>query len=166
VTLNARPHLAALSLGSNQQPQRHLRAAIAALRARFSGAKISPAYRFPAVGFAGPEFVNAAALIHTDLDAHSLTAWLHALEARHGRARGGARCGNRTLDIDIVLFDDEIIAEENGVRIPRAELKHAFVLKPLAEIAPQLVHPQLQRSIDELWAQHPQHADGFARVQL
>jgi len=160
--LSAPLHLAALSLGSNQQPQRHLRAAIDALRARFPGATISPAYRFPAVGFDGPEFVNAAALIHTELDAHSLTAWLHALEARHGRERGGPRYGNRTLDVDIVLFDDKIINEPGGMQIPRDELKHAFVLKPLAEIAPELVHPQLQRSIGELWMAHPQHGEAFA----
>jgi len=162
VTLNARPHLAALSLGSNQQPQRHLRAAINALRARFPGATISPAYRFPAVGFDGPEFINAAALIHCDLDVPALAVWLRALEARHGRTRGGPRYGNRTLDIDIVLFDDAIINEPGGVQIPRAELRHAFVLKPLADIAPQLVHPQLQRSIGELWMAHPQHGDAFA----
>jgi len=164
--LSAPLHLAALSLGSNQQPQRHLRAAIDALHARFPGATISPAYRFPAVGFDGPEFINAAALIHTDLDAHTLTAWLRALEAQHGRERGGPRYGNRTLDIDIVLFDDAIINEPGGMQIPRAELRHAFVLKPLADIAPDLLHPQLGCSIGALWAAHPQHARAFQPVPL
>jgi len=164
--LSAQAHQVALSLGSNQKPEWHLRSAIDALQARFAGTKISSAYRFAAVGFDGPEFVNAAALIHTALDAHALNTWLRALENRHGRTRSGSRHDNRTLDIDIVLFDDVIVNESGGLQIPRDELRHAFVLKPLADIAPEMLHPQLGCSIGVLWAKHPQYKDIFTQVKL
>jgi len=159
-------YLAALSLGSNQMPERHLRAATAALCQRFPGARISSAYRFPAVGFDGPDFVNSAALIETGLDPWALNGWLRALEDTHGRERSGPRYGDRTLDIDIVLFDARIIDEPAGLQIPRDELRHAFVLKPLAEIAADMQHPGLQRSIGQLWEAHPQYGEGFARVEI
>ena len=76
-----------LSLGSNIEPGKNLRAAIDELRAKFGRIVVSPAYRFPAVGFDGPEFVNLAVGVDTDLDAFALNDWLHALEDRHGRRR-------------------------------------------------------------------------------
>jgi len=158
--------LAALSLGSNQQPVQYLRAAVAALCPQFPGARISPAYRFPAVGFDGPDFVNAAALIETDLDPWALSDWLRALEDAHGRDRSGPRLGNRTLDIDIVLFADRVIEGPGKLRIPRDELRHAFVLKPLAEIAPDWLHPQSGRSMEQLWRQHPHYGETFERIIL
>ena len=166
--------LAYLSLGSNLDPERHLRMAIEALRARFGDVRVSGVYRFPAVGYAGADFLNAAAALRTDLSPQALNAWLHALEDAHGRDRRGPRYSDRTLDIDIVLYDD-LVAEGDGssgpgpgqaLRIPRDELRHAFVLKPLAEIAPQAVHPVERRTIAELWRAHPDHDAHFDEVGL
>ena len=70
-----------LSLGSNIEADAHLRSAIAALRARFGDVQVSPVYRTVAVGFVGAEFLNAAAIIDSDLDPFALNDWLHALEA-------------------------------------------------------------------------------------
>lgn len=80
-----------LSLGSNLQPQQHLHAAVEALRARFGAVAVSPAYRTAAVGFDGPDFLNNAVAIETDLPLDALDAWLHALEDAHGRDRSGPR---------------------------------------------------------------------------
>ena len=155
-----------LSLGSNREPERHLREAIAALRKHFGDIVLSPVYRTAAVGFDGGDFLNAAAIIETVLDPFALNEWLHALEDRHGRDRSGPRFGDRTLDIDIVLFDDLMLEGAGNLRIPRPELKHAFVLKPLVDIAPQVVVPGTHKTLGELWAAHADHDRAMPVVAL
>ena len=159
-------HRAWLSLGSNIEPERNLGAALAELRTRFGGIDVSPAYRFPAVGFDGPDFVNLAAGIDSDLDASALDAWLHALEDRHGRRRDVPRFSSRTLDVDIVLFDDAIIDGPGHLQVPRRELAHAFVLKPLADLAPDLRVPGDGRTLAELWTASPERLAACERVAL
>jgi len=159
-------HKAWLSLGSNLEPERHLRTALAELRTRFGAVVASPAYRFPAVGFDGPDFVNLAAGIDSDLDAPALNDWLHALEDRHGRHRDVPRFSSRTLDIDIVLFDEAVINGSANLQVPRRELAYAFVLKPLAEIASGVRVPGDGRTLAELWAASPDHAAAFEYVGL
>lgn len=141
-----------LSLGSNIEADAHLRSAIAALRARFGDVQVSPVYRTVAVGFVGAEFLNAAAIIDSDLDPFALNDWLHALEDAHGRDRSGPRFGPRPLDIDIVFYDNLILDGPGHLHIPRDELTHAFVLKPLTDLVPDFVHPRLDCSLAELWA--------------
>jgi 2-amino-4-hydroxy-6-hydroxymethyldihydropteridine diphosphokinase len=157
---------ACLSLGSNVDPVRHLRIAVAALRARFGAVRVSPAYRFPAVGFDGPDFVNAAATIETDVEPQALNDWLHALEDANGRDRSAPRYGDRTLDIDIVLFDDRVLEGEGNLRIPRDELRHAFVLKPLADIAADAVHPVSGETVGALWQAHGDRDTCYETVRI
>ena len=155
---------ALLSLGSNVDPLRHLQAAAAALRARFGEGRVSSIHRYPAVGFAGGDFLNAAAVIDSDLDPQALNDWLHALEDAHGRDRSGPRFGDRTLDIDIVYYDDLVMEGEGHLQLPRAEVRHAFVLKPLAEIAPDFIDPLKHESLMMLWAAHPDHDTHFEQI--
>lgn len=155
-----------LSLGSNREPERHLREAIAALRRHFGDIVLSPVYRTRAVGFDGGDFLNAAAIIDTTLDPFALNEWLHALEDLHGRDRSGPRFGDRTLDIDIVLFDDLELDGAGHLRIPRPELKHAFVLRPLADIAPDVQVPGTGRTLGQLWAVHPDRDQAMPVVAL
>jgi 2-amino-4-hydroxy-6-hydroxymethyldihydropteridine diphosphokinase len=145
-----------LSLGSNLEPDANLRRAIAELKARFAAVTVSPIYRTPAVGFDGPDFLNAAAIVETDLDVFALDAWLHALEDVHGRRRDVPRFSSRPLDIDIVFFDDLVLKGPGNLEIPRPELRHAFVLKPLADIAPDFRDPVSGRTLSALWAEHPE----------
>lgn len=144
-----------LSLGSNVEPLRHLAAAIDELRARFGPLAVSPAYRTRSVGFDGPDFVNLAVGLDTDLPPQELNDWLHALEDRHGRRRDVPRFSDRTLDVDIVFYDRLVTEGPGHLQVPRDELKHAFVLKPIADIAPDFTHPVSGRSMAELWAAFP-----------
>lgn len=146
-----------LSLGSNLAPAGNLARAADALRERFGEVVFSPVYRTPAVGFEGPDFLNAAAVISTDLSPVELNDWLHALEQGFGRDRSGPRFSNRPLDIDIVFFDDLVLEGPGNLKLPRPELQFAFVLKPLADIAPQYRVPEDGRSLAELWAAHPEN---------
>ncbi|SDQ28305.1 2-amino-4-hydroxy-6-hydroxymethyldihydropteridinediphosphokinase [Pseudoxanthomonas sp. CF385] len=147
--------LAYLSLGSNVAPEHHLRVAIDALRARFGQVLLSPVYRTRSVGFDGTDFLNAAAVIESDLDPFALNDWLHALEDAHGRDRSGPRFSDRTLDIDIVFYDDLVLQGPGNLRLPRDELKHAFVLLPLADIAPDKIDPRSSMTLRALWDAHP-----------
>lgn len=155
-----------LSLGSNLEPARYLRVAVQELRDRFGAIAVSPAYLTPAVGFDGPDFLNNAVLLRTEMPLAELDAWLHALEDRHGRDRSGPRFSDRTLDVDIVFYGDAIVDGPGHLRIPRPELKHAFVLRPLADIAPDFVDPLSGRTLAALWQAHPDHDRAFAVVAL
>lgn len=155
-----------LSLGSNIEPERHLRVAIDALHEQFGDLLVSDAYRTEAVGFEGPAFINLALGLDTDWSPQALDAWLHALEDRSGRRRDVERYSSRTLDIDIVLFGDLIVDGPGHLQIPRDELKHVFVLKPLADIAPNARNPASGQSMAELWRAHPDHDQALAKVEL
>jgi 2-amino-4-hydroxy-6-hydroxymethyldihydropteridine diphosphokinase len=155
-----------LSLGSNQEPHRYLSVALDELHARFGELDISPAYRSAAVGFDGADFVNLAVGMDTDLTPEALNDWLHALEDRHGRRRDVPRYADRTLDVDIVLYDDLVTQGPGHLNIPRKELKHAFVLKPMADIAPELPHPITRQTMAELWAAFPADREPLAVESL
>jgi 2-amino-4-hydroxy-6-hydroxymethyldihydropteridine diphosphokinase len=149
-------HTAYLSLGSNIDAELNLRSALRAIGARFGSVRLSPVYRTPAIGFDGDDFLNLATIIETDLDVFALNAWLHELENMHGRRRDQPRFSARPLDIDIVFFDDLILQGPGHLQLPRPELEHAFVLKPLCDIAPDHVVPGDGRSLAMLWADHAQ----------
>jgi 2-amino-4-hydroxy-6-hydroxymethyldihydropteridine diphosphokinase len=105
-----------------------------------------------------PDFLNQALIVETKLDAHSMMASLISIELRAGRERA-EKYGPRTLDIDILLFNDEIWEEPN-LKIPHPELaRRRFALTPLNEIAPDLLHPALHQSIRQLYIDCPDHLD-------
>ena len=143
---------ALLSLGSNLAPEANLASAVRALRERFGHVVLSPVYRTTSVGFEGGDFLNAGALIETSMTPQQLNHWLHALEDLHARDRSGPRFGDRTLDIDIVLFDDLVLDGPGHLQIPRDDLRHAFVLRPLVDIAPEYIEPRSGASLAGLWA--------------
>lgn len=155
-----------LSLGSNIEPRRYLRAAASALRERFDDVRMSPVYRSPAVGFAGPDFLNAAARIETDMEATALDAWLHALEDANARDRSGPRFSSRTLDVDLLLYDQLVQTGPGHLHVPRAELEtQAFVLRPMVDLAPDLIHPQSGLSMTQMLARLDDDG-GLERIDL
>jgi 2-amino-4-hydroxy-6-hydroxymethyldihydropteridine diphosphokinase len=153
-----------LSLGSSQDALAHLARARRELAARFPGARFSPLYRTPAVGFDGADFLNAAAVVDSELDIVALDAWLHALEDAHGRRRDVPRFSDRPLDVDIVFYDDLVFRGPGNLQVPRPELQHAFVLRPLAELAPTYRDPASGHSLAQLWAAHPERHAALAEL--
>lgn len=157
----------ALSLGSNLDPEQHLRRATAELRARYPDVRYSPVYRSAAVGFDGPDFLNLCAVLHSAEPPEAIDAWLHALEQAHGRRRDQPRFSSRPLDVDLLLYDDRVLRGPGHLELPRPELvEQEFVLRPLADLAPEWIHPTLGRSIGALWAAFPPphrliRVDGF-----
>lgn len=140
-----------LSIGSNIDRERHITAALDALAENFSALKISSVYESEAVGFAGDHFFNLVVGFDTDMTVGLLSACLRTIEHANGRARGQERFSARTLDIDILTYGD-CVGEIEGVVLPRAEiLENAFVLLPLAEIAPDCEHPLACQSFASLW---------------
>ncbi|MFH1361390.1 MAG: 2-amino-4-hydroxy-6-hydroxymethyldihydropteridine diphosphokinase, partial [bacterium] len=97
-----------------------------------------------------PAFINAVLVLKTKLDPHALLDLCHEVEATLGRERD-VEWGPRTCDIDILLYGDKIISDEN-LQIPHALLhERLFVLKPLREVAPHVIHPIIEKSISALY---------------
>ena len=155
-----------LSLGSNIDKERNIRAGIDALEQRFGKVSCSTIYESEAVGFDGDNFYNLVVQLDTDEPVESVVGTLKQIEDEHGRTRSGPRFSARTLDIDILLYD-ELIRDDEVVSIPRDEiLKNAFVLKPLAELAGESRHPQTGETYSELWARFDQSSQSLWPVTL
>ncbi len=118
------------------------------------------------MGFEGDAFYNMVIACDTGLDVHAANAVLAAIEDAHGRDRSGPRFSSRTLDLDMLLFDD-LVLDERGLKLPRDEiLKNAFVLWPLAEIAPGLFHPVTGQSYASLWDGFDKASENLAPVNF
>jgi 2-amino-4-hydroxy-6-hydroxymethyldihydropteridine diphosphokinase len=149
-------------MGSNVEPGRNLARAVARLEREFPGARFSRWFRNRAVGFEGEDFINLVAGFDTGLPLHTVLAKLQAIEKACGRERDAPRWAPRSMDIDVLLYGD-LICDEPGVKLPRPDLgKRAYMLGPLAELAPAVLHPTTQLTIAEMWrrfdqAAHPLH---------
>lgn len=143
-----------LSLGSNVDRHKNITAALDALSLLLDDMVISRIFESESVGFAGRNFFNLVVGGNTSLGVGELTQKLKAIEDENGRVRTGPKFSPRTLDIDILLFGDAV-GVIDGVELPRDEiLKNAFVLWPMAELAPALKHPLVQKNYDVLWAEY------------
>ncbi|MBW7472337.1 2-amino-4-hydroxy-6-hydroxymethyldihydropteridine diphosphokinase [Marinobacter sp. M216] len=140
-----------ISIGSNIDRERYVSAALDALGAWFGELDISPVYESEAVGFDGSPFLNLVVGVTTTLSVGELSRRFKQLEADNGRRRDVPKFSARTLDLDILTYGDQV-GQIDGVELPRGEiLKNAFVLRPLADIAPEVEHPVCGRKYRELW---------------
>lgn len=147
-------HRVCLALGSNMgDKEKYLRGALALLKAdeKIRIVKVSEFITTePYGGVEQDDFLNGAAVIETLYEPQELLSYVNAIEHTFGRERT-IHWGPRTLDIDIILYDEEVVWEEN-LKIPHIEMhKRSFVLEPLVQIAPEAKHPLLQKTVFELW---------------
>ncbi len=155
-----------LGLGSNIEPAAHLRLAIAELRRRFGELELSPVYAGPAIGFDGDDFLNMVVGLRTGLAPNAILGEVEAIHRLARRERNGKKLQPRTLDIDLLLYGDLVI-DAPGRDLPRSDvLDYAFVLRPLAELAPELVHPTTGRTLREHWEAFDATSQPLAPVDL
>jgi len=153
-----------LSLGSNQSRQLHIEQCLDALSEAYGELSISRVFESEAVGFDGDSFYNLVVGLNTDIAVGELSKQLKAIEDNNGRVRQGPKFSGRTLDIDILTYDD-CSGEVDGVSLPRDEIEyHAFVLLPLAELAPNAMHPTLNACYKDLWQRFEQTPKGRCQV--
>ncbi len=155
-----------ISLGSNIRREENTRAGIAALKRAFGELQLSSVYESEAVGFDGDAFYNMVIACEVDTSVHETNQILRDIEDANGRDRSGPKFSSRTLDLDLLLYDD-LMLDEKGLKLPRGEiLKNAFVLWPLAEIAPDLKHPETARSYAELWAAFDKNKESLKPIEF
>ena len=156
-----------LGLGSNVEPEKNICSCLKALADRFEVVATSKIYQTPAEGFEGADFLNAVVAIDTGYSVDSLRISLRSIEREHGRRRSQSeKFNSRTLDIDLLLYD-ELVVEAANYRLPHRDvMKYAFVLYPLSEIAPELEHPVLKQRFCELADASALSHDNMTTVEL
>jgi 2-amino-4-hydroxy-6-hydroxymethyldihydropteridine diphosphokinase len=147
-----------VAAGSNIEPKRNLARAVGEIERQFPGVRFSPWYRNTAAGFEGDDFVNLVAGFATELPLSDVLERLHAIETLCGRPRDAPRWAPRSMDLDVLLYGD-LVCDEAAVKLPRPDLlRRAYMLGPLAALAPQVLHPTAGRTIGELWREFDQAA--------
>jgi 2-amino-4-hydroxy-6-hydroxymethyldihydropteridine diphosphokinase len=155
-----------ISIGSNIEREKNIRAAVQTLHDRFGVLTLSRVYENRPIGFDGENFYNLVAAFDTDEPPEAVTAMLHDIEQKHGRKRGPSRFVSRTIDLDLLLYND-LIREQATLRLPRREIdEYACVLRPLAELAPEARHPRSGETFATLWARFDQTAQPLTPVML
>lgn len=155
-----------LGLGSNIDPEKNLRLGIAELRRRFGELEVSGIYRNAAVGFKAADFLNLVAGLRCNDTPAEVNAQIEEIHRLVGRERGAARLTSRPLDIDLLLYDDLVI-DDPPLRIPRPDvLDYDFVLRPLSELAPHLVHPETGQSLEAHWQAYDAESHPLTLVNL
>ena len=140
-----------LGIGSNIDPEENLRLGIRELRRVFGEIKLSAVYASAAIGFEGADFLNMVVGLQSDDSPGAIQDQVELIHDLAGRERGAGKFSSRPLDIDLLLYDDQVV-DEPALKLPRCDvLEYSFVLRPLAELDPDLVHPQTGKTMIEHW---------------
>lgn len=136
-------HTAYVMIGSNIEPVENTRQAVTLLNQAVHIDAISTSWETQSIGFDGPNFLNTMARIHTDLDREALKQnVLNAIEQQLGRVRTSNKNAPRTMDLDIILFDNEVVDS--------ALWRRAYLALPAAELLPDLKFPETGQTLDEI----------------
>jgi 2-amino-4-hydroxy-6-hydroxymethyldihydropteridine diphosphokinase len=153
-----------ISIGSNIDRERNIAAGLQALERNFGDLIVSSVYESEPVGFSGDAFYNLVVGFNSGLDVRTVAQKLRDIEMANGRLPDSKKFSARTLDLDLILYGD-LIVNEGDFQIPRTDIeRYAFVLEPLAEIAPTLMHPVLCMNYAELWQKMPK--DGIFQEKV
>lgn len=153
-----------VSVGSNIDPYVNVSGAVDRLRETFGDLVLSPVYETRAVGFEAPPFINLVVGFETERPAISLMNHLNDIETDFGRSKTTGELSSRTLDLDLLTYGDGILTA-NGKTLPRDDiLKYAFVLRPLADVAPDENHPVEGQSYATLWKDFTGDKQGMRQV--
>ncbi|WP_286233359.1 2-amino-4-hydroxy-6-hydroxymethyldihydropteridine diphosphokinase [Thalassotalea sediminis] len=154
-----------LSIGSNIERQKNVESGLNALASLFGTLTLSSLFESDAVGFSGSPFYNMVVGFTTTKPLNKLTEVLRQIEYAHGREVDAKKYSPRTLDLDILLYDDLVC--EQPAQLPRDEICfNAFVLWPLAEIAPDIKHPVEHKTIAEMWQAFDKSTQKLEKVAL
>jgi 2-amino-4-hydroxy-6-hydroxymethyldihydropteridine diphosphokinase len=149
-----------VAAGSNLEPEKHLARACAEILNSWPDTVCSRAYRNAAVGFEGPDFINLVVGFSTAQPLDAVITRLRAIETQCGRPRFAPKWASRTMDLDVLLFGDRV-EKTADYTLPRPDLlKRPYMLGPMAEIAPEVMHPTARKTIAVLWKEfdHDGHA--------
>jgi len=155
-----------VAAGSNVEPEKNLARACAEIAHTWPDAHFSRAYRNVAVGFEGPDFINLVIGFSAAQPLHSVIEKLRGIETNCGRPRYAPKWASRTMDLDVLLFGD-LVEKTTEYTLPRPDLlKRPYMLGPMAEIAPGVMHPTEHRSIGDLWRAFDRDGHEMTPVEL
>ena len=153
-----------IGIGSSIDRESHIQQGVLLLQKHFGEVKLSNVFESEAVGFKGGNFYNLVAEFKSELPVEQVIAKLKIIEVQLGRPKNTIKFAPRTLDLDILLYDQLV---DQKINIPRSEItENAFVLQPLAELAPQLLHPVLNESYQNLWQQYPANKQKLWKIEM
>lgn len=155
-----------VSVGSNIERGKYIRAGIDALKKHYDSLICSPVYESESVGFSGDNFYNLVVAFETDENYLTVDATLNSIEDANQRDRSLPKFSSRTLDLDLLLYDD-LILNTPDLTLPRQEIyKNAFVLQPLADIAGNMIDPNSKQTFARLWQQFDRSKQKLWIVEL
>lgn len=142
-----------IGIGSNIDRENSIRGAVRELAAHYAPLTLSPVYESKAHGFKGENFYNLVAGFDSVESIERIKETLSHIESRFGRSCRENRFSARTLDLDLLLYDD-IVRHDNQVNLPHPDIqRYAFVLRPLVDIVPDLRHPETGLACARMWEQ-------------
>jgi 2-amino-4-hydroxy-6-hydroxymethyldihydropteridine diphosphokinase len=155
-----------VAAGSNVAPEQNLARACREIADTWPDAVFSRAYRNKAVGFDGPDFINMVLGFRTPDPIEKVLARLREIETLCGRPRNAPKWASRAMDLDVLMFGAHI-AKTADYTLPRPDLlKRPYMLGPMAQIAPDVVHPTAGKTIGALWQEFDRDEHAMVPVEL